>query len=581
MLKNEDISALKLNRKSVVGFKGASALAYPESGFILNSRNVRCENGRIINSPARKKLRSVQNGGGIGVNGALYWVENRRLYYGGYPVDGLYLSEGEKKFVNIGDILLIFPDAVYVSLSDTSDFGSLCDTLKSAGNTEITNCTAELSPITSYSVTDKESENAVSGDFWMKASENGYKMMRFDGYNWFETETLLRLKLSSSAECFKIGDVVEIDGIDKSCLKSSKISYILGECIYLKGCTMLNEVGPVTVRRYVPELEHAAFCGGRLCGCSSGVDSSGRYVNRFFASAQGAPFDFSDGGAYVDIPASGEILSVCDCDGVPLVFTESAIFEINIGINRTNCLEIIGANLEVGAESSIAQLGGALYFKGGDKIFCYSGGRTRSVSDCLGSLKTPGSGSFGIIFGGKYYVNAIQDDENVLISYDTSLGTFSVSDAPEILGLAVRQNVLYALVKGYGGEDEIWILDAENASEEAISYCSDGEPREFETLPWRFESAVFGYEELKGIYPEFISVRVEKCEGEALVGVACDFDEKPICSVYIPKKHGVYTFAIKAKRCDTARLSFFGKGNISVLGFMLGYTTESEGRAWK
>ena len=82
-------------------------------------------------SPRKRRgiMQQLNNPQGIISKDALAYVDGSRLYYNGYPVDGIMLSTDEddcpKQMVSMGAYLCIFPDAVYVNTQNLSDAGSL------------------------------------------------------------------------------------------------------------------------------------------------------------------------------------------------------------------------------------------------------------------------------------------------------------------------------------------------------------------------------------------------------------------------------------------------------------------------
>lgn len=96
---------------------------------------------------SRRKARSLYKGDmenpqGMLAKDALAWVDGSKLYYNGYAVDGITLSEDvedcPKQLVSMGAYLCVFPDAVYVNTANLSDCGSMAASYQSVTNATIT-----------------------------------------------------------------------------------------------------------------------------------------------------------------------------------------------------------------------------------------------------------------------------------------------------------------------------------------------------------------------------------------------------------------------------------------------------------
>ncbi len=584
MLKKSDTSQLKLARKSVTEFKGVVGGLSKDPKKLMHARNIYCDGLGVHSAPPRRKVRNIVNCGGIGSDGNLFWVEDRRIYYNGYQLDEIYLSAGEKKLLTLGGYLLVLPDALYVSLSDTSKYGFLQASLGVSGNAEIKNCRSDLSVIESFSVLEAEPENAAAGDFRLVRENGECKMLRYDGYEWLEAETYIRVLIPGVGNVFHAGDAVKVVGVDENCDKWLKIRQISNDYVYFGGCVSNVEPRSVTLGRYFPELDFATVSNGRLCGVSVGYDGSGKLVDRLYESAVGNPFDVcpsGEGEGFVfELPLEGGVRAVADHDGSLAIFTDKGVTEVSVG-SKLGCASISGECISKGAEKSIAELGGALYFKGEHGICVYNGGSVKVISSELGVLKNSANGGAGTSYKGKYYQCSEMGGEGVILQYDPLTRFWGVSDDPGVLAFTVRNGILYAVTKPENAGGELIILDIDGLSAAELEYCSDGENYVSEQLPWELESGMLCFEDMNGIYPEFITVRMAKNNGNTKVSALTDLETEGAENVLLPSHAGVYTVPLRSGKCDTARLRLEGDGVFLLLAFMLSYTSEGEMRQWK
>ncbi len=584
MLNNDILSGIKLKRESVTEFKGITVGMSNEPGILMNARNVFCDGIGVKSFPKWHVVRSMVSCEGIGSDGNLFWVENRRLYYNGYQVDGIYLSEGEKKLICFGGYLLVFPDMIYLSLSDMSRFGELNVTLNSVGSSQVKNCLSDLTPIENFSVLDEPPENPSVGDLRAAKDKNsdGRIMLRYDGNDWVELETMVRIHVSGASDTFTTDDVVEVTGIDNNCTKYLKICHISGNYVYFSGCVTDTSSRSVTLNRYFPEPDYVCVSEGRLCCIKSGYTSGGRTVSRLYASGEGNPFDFctsGDGNAVIyDLPSAEKVRGIAEYNGNLAVFCNDRIKEITISKSKISCYDTLCDGLAEGAENSIAYLSDCLYFKGENGILCYNGSSVRNASQAIGEIRNTTFGNIGIAYKGQYYQYCVLDGQEVIVRYDPLERRWAVLDHLEISHFVVKDGALYAVTKNTDGATFLEIFDPCSLTEAQLSYCGDGVEREDAEISWSFESGCLCFEDMKGIYPEFLTVRISKKEGIANISLLADFETSDPNTYEIPNGGGVYTFPLKKKKCDTVRIRFSGNGDFELLGFMLGYTEESEVR---
>ena len=116
--------------------------------------------------PVRTQAIKLSAPRGLTANGRLCWVDGQTLYYNGKNVGTV--EEGEKRFVNMGAWILIFPDKVRFSIRDET-LTPLEAEFVTTGDTLVTLC-AESGEEYSYTASDTAPDAPVSGEVWLDTS---------------------------------------------------------------------------------------------------------------------------------------------------------------------------------------------------------------------------------------------------------------------------------------------------------------------------------------------------------------------------------------------------------------------------
>ncbi len=573
------LEAPKIKTVTVNGFsrRNASNKAFPYE--LTYARNAEIVDGCVLTRAGRMIVRELASADGIGADGELMWVEGAKLYYMGVCIDGLSLTEGKKDIYRIGDYVVIFPDGAYFNLMNTSDFGDISVSFIGSGSIDISTVDENKAPVTDFTVSYIEPLEREEGDLWAIPNAGvGYVMKKCVSGAWRDFKTYIKISARSIGTSFSVGDAVDCYGAESITGKAFKIADIEPNAVYCEGVAgNVSTVSYIKLSRKLPLLDHVAVCGDRLWGCRFGFDNDGNRVGRVYASASGNPLNWTartNGiGVEKDIPSDGRFNGICKLGSYTAVFEDGAVTKLRItddGVS-TERYECEGVGDMAGA--SLAALGGEIYYKSKNSVCAYNGNRVKRISEALGRVLIPETGSYGGVVNGRYYVTMrLESGEDVVGIYDPESETWSMEDDPGVRGFAVRNGELYAICENSAGARLI-LWNSENVSLEDGGYCVENGYEEggFE---WCFDCGRIGGGSLRNLYPIKLTVRAKPILGELKISLSYDgedTEEYTVCDT----SDEIFNIPIKRKRADTVWLRFSGNGKAKVCGYELEYVSLS------
>ena len=508
--------------------------------------------------PVRTQAIKLSAPRGLTANGRLCWVDGQTLYYNGKNVGTV--EEGEKRFVNMGAWILIFPDKVRFSIRDET-LTPLEAEFVTTGDTLVTLC-AESGEEYSYTASDTAPDAPVSGEVWLDTSgeEDVLKVYSGDSGLWSAmTGTFLRLESPGIGVNFAV-----YDGITLQNAGAFDGSYILrgktDNSLILSGLTEQSETLPpgVRVSRRLPSMDFVCEYGNRLWGCSN-------EEHAIYASRLGDPTNFY---AFEGISTDSYALTV----GTPGDFTGCAAFGSSVVFFKEDALHRIygmqpsqfqlvtshAPGVKKGCEKSLALGSGTLYYKGPDGVYAYAGGQPVRMDPDFSGL--PLQGARGIYAGGTYYLMGKEPGGAChLLRYEEERGQWYREDDSDVLDFAAM-----------GGE--MWFLRRDGA---LIRTGGGGSPTLLETdvlqeegaVPFTFVTGKIGMKAADRKFYRRLQVRLRLAPGA-------------VCRVALSRDGGAWeerltltgedtvsrTLPVVPGRCDTCRLRFCGTGDVTLLG---------------
>lgn len=586
---NENLSALKTVTENVTSFKGLNFSENAAPSELYRAENIALDTPYVITErSARSTIRQ-----GVGINSifagdVLCRVEGTKFYYGDEVVGGITLTEGEKQICSIENYILIFPDGIYVNISNLSDSGNICSTYSSASGIYCDTVDETFNVMDDYLIEDVLPEDPAVGQFCAIPNSKGkYEMKQFTGQYWKDVKTYIRLWLNGVGTYFQLGDIVEVQKWQDKLGNGFKIDHIAGSALFYEGVIKKTTVSGLVVSRVLPTLDYVTVSGGRVWGCRRGVDNDGNMVNRVYASAKGDPLSWTEKvegcGLMLDVNADGEFCGMCDFAGNPVAFKRNAIIEINHNNVRGVYAKVNNCNsVERGAYKSIVQLNGKIYYKTPKGIYEYDGNKARCISDNIGVLENSDGFAPAVAYNGKYYVSVSPENgTRAIFCYDPLTNIWYSEEDPGVVELVVREGLMYALVSDENGQ-KIMLLDEKSATKTEKEHCAGvGYPKDEEVISWSFETGKIGNGDFKALYPVRLCMRIGKNERGFSAGLIFDGNTKADVMTDVPAGvTGSIVIPISHRRAESVRVNLRGTGGFEMLGYALEYTVDGDIRGW-
>lgn len=457
-------------------------------------------------------------GGGLAVKDALIYVDGTHLYINGMKTR-LTLTKGDKQMVSMGAYLIIWPDKCYINTADLSDYGMLESEVTTGGSVVLTPVAAP------------EDEEGVCSHTAVKAAGIGVHFMAGEGVYLSGGGAVLPEGTYTLIAC-------EDDAITIALVTEAEVTLD----------------APLTVKRYVPDMDFVCECGNRLWGCKYGI-VNGESVNAVYGSALG---DFKSWNSFQGL-AGDSYAASRGSDGV---FTGAAAYLGSVLFFKEHCIERLyiagnGAHQMVtlecdgvaqGSHRSIAVCEGVLYYHGVGGVYGFDGSLPRLVSTPLGMLR--GSNAAGGALDGVYYLALTAEDGAHLLTLDTARGLWHRQDGLPVRQFARRGQELYAL-----------------ADSAIVSLCGTVGAQEAADLHWWAETPPIGVERDDAQYLARLEVRLEAEHGaEASVAVSYD-DGVTWRECGTVKGSGALRadrLAVRAVRAPFLKLRLYGRGGCTV-----------------
>ena len=239
--------------------------------------------------PKRSVMASLTKPHGFLGREALVWVDGTALYINGAQTEPV-LTDGDKRLVNMGAYLLIWPDKVYINTRDFSDWGSLENTRQTSGEVTFTLCDRDGAALGDYTVRTYAPGEPETGDLWLDTSRPECVMRRYDGSAWLEVENVCtKVSAANIGRGFSAGDGVTLSGCGSSEVNGLHVLQAVGNdwLVVPALCrTLDSQTAVVTVLRTVPDMDFVVEQGNRLWGCKYGI-VGGEAVNEIYACKLG------------------------------------------------------------------------------------------------------------------------------------------------------------------------------------------------------------------------------------------------------------------------------------------------------
>lgn len=506
---------------------------------------------------------------GVAAKDALAVVDNGKLYYNGYEIEGLELSnDGVKQLVSMGAYLVIFPDKVYLNTQDLTEFGSLEQMFETTGSSELTMCDINgndyATPTTSSSAPSNPSNKAL----WLDISETPISLKQYseDGDIWVVIPTVYtKITSPNIGKAFEVYDGVQISGItydeeDKYLkdLNGSKVIFARGDD-YIVVVGLLDHSytieSAITVHRKCPDMDYVCEAGNRLWGCKYGL-VNGEPINELYCCVLG---DFKNWEQYLglstdawraSVGSDGQFTGAINHLGYPTFFKENIMHRISISSSGAHGVsDVVCRGVQKGSWRSLQIVNEVLYYKSRNDVCAFDGSLPVSVSEALGEAKY--YDAVAGVFGQKYYIS-MKDEVGLynLFLYDVQRGLWFRQDNLEAVMFCTQ-------------DDELYCIDAKEKNLVAMN-GTQGVPEE--AVSWEATSGIMYYKTPDHKYLSRYNIRLQMKEG-ATLEIDFKYDSDNVWESGGTVKftgHRAFTLPVRPRRCDHLQMRLKGTGDIKI-----------------
>ena len=312
----------------------------------------------------------------------------------------------------------------------------------------------------------------------------------------------------------------------------------------------------VRIKRKVPDMDFLLTDDNRLWGVRG---------NTIYGSKLGDPLNFyvfdgiSTDSYSVDIGNAGDVTAVMNYSGYPTFFKEDGIYRL-YGDKPSNfqIVQTMKQGVKAGCEKSLAVAGEVLYYISVNGIMAYSGGIPMQADIPLGKHIIGGvAASDGV----KYYISATEDGVSYsLYVYDTVRNLWHKEDDTE-LTYAVYDNAALGLT----ADGELVALSR---------YDGGTEEDDFEWFV-EFADMTFGSPFQKGVAKAHIRFDLET-NAEARAEISYDGGEYELIREFVGDGKRSNVLPVIPHRCDHFRIRLRGTGICDIYAMALQYYNGSE-----
>lgn len=488
-------------------------------------------------------------------------------------------EDTERNLVSMGAYVIVMPDKKYINTIDTNDKGNIekevttpsAEDLGTEEGAEVkfTLCNGDGVDYHIDRTSPDEPEEPYNKMIWLDTSGETPSLKQYSEASgmWVSiASTYIKISCEGSGlgAAFEQYDGVKVSGVTASGLEDLNNTMF----IWAKGDDYIVVVGiledvngisqhtPITVERFMPEMDFIIESNNRLWGCKYGKNRYGEVVNELYACKQG---DFknwncfmgiSTDSYYVSLGTDGQFTGAFSYLGQPTFFKENCVhlvygnYPAEYQVQDTAC-----RGVQRGSEKSLAMVNEVLYYKSRTGVCAYNGSLPSEISAVFGDKSYSNAVACG--HKNKYYISMkdVSTGIHELFVYDVEKGMWHKEDE--------LQAKCFCPI-----DEEIYYIDTDNAIKTIFgSGAKDTTP-----IKWMAETGTLGVDAPDKKYISKLSVRLSMEIG-ARVYFSIQYDSsgewENVCTL---TGHNLRTFTlpIKPKRCDHLKLRIEGEGNAKI-----------------
>lgn len=582
-----DITNIKQNRSTITSFNGINHTNECQENEFSDMNNLSLREYPYIRTRhARKRSNyGFSNVKGILGGDKLYiastdrfsWIDDKGLHQ-----VNCTLSDTDKKLVKMGNRVCIFPDKKVFDGTSVQPIER--GFTASSAVFSLTDATGAT--ITYHNASYYDSHSPNDGDYLMTEVNGVSELQRYaktSGAWYVVTTAFIQITMSGVGSYFQEGDGVKItiDGAvswdegkklftetdgEGNYYAIYTIRSVSANAITIGGILKQNKTfsGTVSVKRECPDIAFVTEANNRLWGCNA-------EGTEIYATKLGDPFNWnvyegiSTDSWAVTVGSHGKFTAATTYLGYPIFFKEDSLIKIAISAQGAHATkETVCRGVQEGCGDSLCIVDEILMYKSPSSVMAYDGSLPTNASQKLGDLT-----NFTNCKSGRnkslYYINGLLNGEDVTFIYDGGKGAWAKERDDIIEAFATTNNVLYA-----SDGMEIIAYDREELIE--------GDEEVSRRIPYYLMTRDFDYSTPDNKYIHKLTVKA-KMELGARIDVDIEYDQdgqKHRMCTLTSKGLNVYPLNILPRRCNSFRLYFSGKGDVTIMSITKSVSEGSE-----
>lgn len=578
------LNALRTKEESMNVFRGYDRNVRIKEGAFRDMRNLTGDHFPVMAVRGQRRMvidMAKADGEITGIvntsRKGLLHTQGGKIYLYGNVLADMELGDKPKQFVMMGQNLIILPDMKYINLENPQDFGPIghaVDVLE--GTVTFEPCDVEGNVYSDATVSDTAPASPADKTMWIDTSL-GEKVLKQYSKSLGTWSTIERtyvkisgLNYGTDGQWFRQYDGVTIQGISvsgavhlngKAILQTSNNSrrIVIEGLIDKKLEQSCTAESPILIERKVPIMDFVIEAGNRLWGCRYGLNTTGEFVNKIYASKLG---DFRNWECFMglasdswecDVGSQGSFTGAANVAGSPVFYKEEMRHKIwisDVGAHQAAATPCQG--VMYGCGGSVASMDGAAIYKSRRGFCMDDGSGPEEIGQCFAGEEY--NNAVGCVCGHKYYVS-MEDSEGGwhLFVYDADKKLWH------------REDDSHATALWGGGA---WVAAARAEEKKLLDLNSGTQQagRMEGPVSWMAETGEIGLDEPGRKYISRLTLRLSMEVGAELTVYARYDTEPEWVALGSIRGTGLQSFSLplRLRRCDHLQLRLEGVGDVKL-----------------